>query len=53
MAKALVLGGTGLVGGQLVKKLIKSDDFTSVTVLNRKQVNYNTSRFTYQDHHNR
>ena len=44
MAKVLVLGGSGLVGGQLVKKLIKADYFTSVTVLNRKQINYNSSK---------
>ena len=37
MRTALVVGGTGLVGGHLVERLLKSDDYSSITVLVRKQ----------------
>lgn len=36
MRKALVVGATGLVGKQLVQKLLSSNDFDSITVLVRK-----------------
>ena len=36
MKKALVVGATGLVGKQLVQKLLSSNDFDSITVLVRK-----------------
>ena len=37
MRTALVVGGTGLVGGHLVEQLLKSDDYSSITALVRKQ----------------
>ena len=37
MRTALVVGGTGLVGGHLVEQLLKSDDYSSITVLVRKR----------------
>ena len=37
MRTALVVGGTGLVGGHLVERLLKSDDYSSITVLVRKR----------------
>ena len=37
MRTALVVGGTGLVGGHLVGRLLKSDDYSSITALVRKR----------------
>ena len=37
MRSALIVGGTGLVGGYLVDQLLRSDDFSSVTALVRKK----------------
>ena len=37
MRNALVVGGTGLVGGHLISQLLSSDDYSSVTALVRKK----------------
>ena len=36
MRTALVVGGTGLVGGHLVDQLVRSDDYSVITVLVRQ-----------------
>ena len=38
MKKAVVIGGTGATGRQLIQQLINSDDFQTVTSIGRRPV---------------
>ena len=38
--KAVVLGGTGLVGSHLIEELVRSDSFDEVVSLTRREINY-------------
>ena len=40
MNKAIVVGGTGLVGGFVVKRLLEDSFFETVYILNRREVGY-------------
>ena len=44
--KALIAGATGLVGTELLKLLIQSESYNKIHVLNRRDVNYESSKVT-------
>ena len=43
---ALIAGSTGLVGSELLKMLIDSVDYNFIHVLNRRKINYDSSKVT-------
>lgn len=46
MSKALILGATGLVGGECLSLMLEDDFFTSVTAITRKPIGIHHSKLT-------
>lgn len=45
--KAVVLGGTGLIGGELIKLLIENNSYTEIRVLGRRNVDIASSKIHF------
>lgn len=46
LKKAIIIGATGLVGGQLLQELLKDNQFSEVLVLGRRSVNIQHAKLT-------
>ncbi len=48
MSSAVIFGGTGLVGGYLIKNLINDEYYTKVKVFTRSEINITNSIMHFQ-----
>ena len=45
--KAVVLGGTGLIGGELIKLLVKNNSYSEIRILGRRNVDIASSKIRF------